>query len=79
MWETCLEEKSVDMASECDAGLSSVGLTLATPENVVCALPGSLAEATLRAVQDKEVKMEKRILESYINIKTKWRSVFILL
>lgn len=50
MWETCLEEKRIDMASECEAGLSSVGLTLVTPENVLCALQGSLTEAALGAV-----------------------------
>lgn len=37
-----VEEKSVDMASECDAGLSSVGLTSVTPENVSRALQDSL-------------------------------------
>lgn len=34
-------EKNVDITSACDASFSSVGLTLVTPENALCALQSS--------------------------------------
>lgn len=39
MQKTCLKEKNVDIISECEANLSSVGLTLVAAGNVWWAFP----------------------------------------